>query len=141
MTIRPEPWAIITRPAAWLVKKVPLRLSATVASKSSTLTSSAGVSGGPMPALLTRTSSRPKCSRVAATAVLDLLEVGDVHLQRQRADLLGQVGCPWLASRSPSATSAPASASATAIARPMPRAAPVTRQTCPSSPKSGTPQP
>ena len=45
-----------------------------------------------MPALLTSTSSRPKCSRVAATALLDLLEVGDVHLQRQRADLLGQVG-------------------------------------------------
>ena len=90
---------------------------------------------GPRPALFTSTSSRPNEETVSSTAELHLLEVRHVHRDAERAaahrrDLVGQV-LRGLGSRSPSATSAPALASASEIARPRPRAAPVTRATWP----------
>ena len=99
-------------------------------------------SRAPMPALLTRMSSRPKPATASSTARVDLIEVGDVHLQRQRApphrlDLRDQVAAGARTSRRPSATSAPAWASASEIARPRPRAAPVTSATWPSRLKLG----
>ena len=65
-TIAPPPgWAAITLAAAWQVKNTDFRLSSCTASQSASLTASAGPRTVP-PALLTRTSSRPKrsCARV-----------------------------------------------------------------------------
>ena len=43
--MQPLPWRIIWRPAAWLAKNVPLRFTARVRSKSSSVTSTAAFSG------------------------------------------------------------------------------------------------
>ena len=59
--------SIITRPTAWLTKNVPFRFTASVLSKSSSRTISAGFSGA-IPALFTRMSMRPNCSTVCPTA-------------------------------------------------------------------------
>jgi hypothetical protein len=94
--MRPKRCSIITRPAAWLAKKVPLTLTSTVRSKSASVTSSAGLAG-PRPALFTRMSSRPSWPTGGVDRRADLVQVADVHRQAQRPaahalDPLGEVG-------------------------------------------------
>ena len=83
LTIRPKPWRIITRPAAWLVKNRPLTLTSIVRSKSASVTSSARLLG-PRPALFTRMSSPPEPLDDGLDGGLDLGEVGHVQLDRER---------------------------------------------------------
>ena len=45
LMMRPNPWANMCRAANWLAKKVPLRFTATVASKSASVTSRGGCRG------------------------------------------------------------------------------------------------
>src|SRR6266478_3955633 len=141
-TMRPAFCRIITRPAAWLAKKVPFRLTASVRSKSSSRASSARLLG-PKPALLTRISSRPKRATVSSTAreiwSRCSTSICNGNASRpvfsiSRARLL-----PVFTSRNPRATLAPAFASASEMARPRPRAAPVTSATWPVSSNRGNP--
>ena len=85
-----------------------------------------------MPALLTRQSIRPKRSRICSSVGAWRGEIGEVALDEQglgapRAQLLGGRGA-LLGSTSVIARSK-LSASLAAIARPMPRPAPVTMAT------------
>jgi len=82
--MRPPPLRIITRPTAWLTKNFPFRFTASVASKSASVTASAAL-GGPIPALLIRMSMRPNARSVSGDRRRDLGAARDVHLQRQRA--------------------------------------------------------
>src|SRR6202000_1326667 len=84
LTIFPDPCLIMTRPAAWLARNVPLRLTVRVASRSSSRTFSAGLRGA-MPALLTRVARRAAFPRRPLHRRPDLSGPGHVHLQRQRA--------------------------------------------------------
>src|SRR6266540_710485 len=132
--MRPFPRAIMARPAAWLAKNVPFTFTATVRSKSSSRTSSAGFSG-PSPALFTRMSSRPRLATVSSTArntwSICVTSIWSRSARRPMPSIREATSPPTFASRMPSATSAPAFASASEIARPRPRAAPVTSATCP----------
>src|SRR6266508_3382823 len=124
----------MARPAAWLAKNVPFTFTATVRSKSSSRTSSAGFSG-PSPALFTRMSSRPRLATVSSTArntwSIRVTSIWSGSARRPIPSIREATSPPTFASRMPSATSAPAFASASEIARPRPRAAPVTSATCP----------
>jgi hypothetical protein len=62
----PEPWRSMTRPKRWQQRKVPVRLISCTWRHCSSVNSSEGATMG-MPALLTRTSTRPKRSSVAST--------------------------------------------------------------------------
>lgn len=139
--IRPYRCPIMTRPAAWLAKNVPLRFTASVRSKSASVTFSARFSGA-IPALLTRMSSRPNSSTVAATAgsiwSVRATSICSRSARRPRAATCSAIPPSAFASRKPRATWAPASASANAIARPRPRAAPVTRATWSRTSKRGS---
>ena len=133
-TMHPRCWRIITRPAAWLAKNVPSRFTARVKSKSSTRTSSAAFAG-PRPTLLTRMSRRPKCATVSSTAretsSSRVMSICKGNARRPVASISFVSLPPVVTSRKPSATSAPAWARANEIARPRPRAAPVTNATSP----------
>src|SRR5438034_500497 len=140
LMMRPRFCRIITRPAAWLAKNVPFRLTARVRSKSFSRTFSAGFSGA-TPALFTRMSNRPKCATAAATAdwisSRRLMSICRRRARRPIASISVARSPAVFASRRPRATSAPAWARASAQARPIPRAEPVTRATWPFTSKRG----
>jgi hypothetical protein len=131
----------MTRPAAWLAKKVPFMFTATVRSKSGSVTCSAAFLG-PRPALFTRMS---RCPNRSVTAWTDrpTWSRSVTSIWRGSAVLPSASTSPAMspappASRSPRATSAPAAARATAMARPRPRPAPVTKATRPSRSNRGS---
>ena len=87
----------------------------------------------PRPALLTRTSSRPKRSNAASTSRMQSSSrvtsamSGTMRRspnRRAASSATASISAPWRAAEM--MTRAPASASASAIARPMPRPPPVT---------------
>ena len=68
LTIEPPPAAAIRAPATAISRNGPLRLTSMVLSKSPSETSSRLGERGAMPALLTRTSSRPRSAYTLSTA-------------------------------------------------------------------------
>src|SRR5688572_11042290 len=90
-----------------------------------------------MPALFTRMSRRPSPARVrstiAARSARRVTSVGTASARRPRSFTSAAVlsAPPW--SSSATTTSAPRRASSRAMARPIPRPAPVTIATCPCS--------
>ena len=64
-------WAFIIRNAPWVHRKAPVRLVSTTRRQASTLSSSSGLGGAPVPALLKSRSRRPQrrctASNTAAT--------------------------------------------------------------------------
>ncbi len=128
----PEPWATIAGSAARLNRKVPSRFVRTMRSKSSTEWSMSRASTW-MAALLTTMSRRPKSrntsATIAATRASSPTSPSTPTASRRDA-ATARAPAP---SRSTSTVRAPSAAYASAIARPMPRAAPVTMATRPSS--------
>src|SRR2546426_2377024 len=90
-----------------------------------------------MPALFTRISIRPNAARVHSTMVVragrEVTSVGTTLARRPRACTSAAVRSALARSSSATTMSAPRRASSRAVARPMPRPAPVTMATCPSS--------
>src|SRR5450759_3175329 len=125
------------RPTAWLVKKRPLRLTAIIASQSSSRTSNASWFA-PSPALLTRMSIRPWAATAESTAArMPGTSVTSSCSASTRPPSGAVQETSTSGSRTPTRTSAPLAASALATSRPIPRPAPVTRATCPVRSKSG----
>ena len=85
----PPPWAIICLAASWVPKNALFRLMARTFSNCSSVVSSTEVRVS-MPALLTMTSSRPKVETAVSIMPLQVLDLGDVGLDRGR--LLAQGG-------------------------------------------------
>src|SRR6266480_2992384 len=96
-----------------------------------------------MPALFTRTSIRPSSARVrsamAARSAREVTSVGTTLARRLSARTSAAVRSAATRSNSAMTMSAPWRASSSAVARPMPRPAPVTMATCPSSSMNGLP--
>src|SRR5438309_1867818 len=90
-----------------------------------------------MPALFTRMSIRPSSARVRSTsAVRDgrlVTSVGTTRARRPTSFSSAAVASALVGSSSPTTMSAPRRASSSAVARPIPRPAPVTMATCPLS--------
>src|SRR6266850_2964314 len=137
-TIRPPRLAATIRSAAACITKTrPLRSASTTVSQdsSSRCARSWGIF---VPALFTRTSSLPhSLSRRSKHTRIDLAwrtsrsSAIEFRPFARSSRATGSASSPF---RDVTATSAPASASANAIARPMPRAPPVTSARFPSSP-------
>ena len=91
----------------------------------------------PIPALLTRMSTRPSSAIAASTSAVhdsgSLTSVVTVRARRPVSRTCSAVCSSSSVRRAPRATSAPASASAWAKATPSPLEAPVTTATLPSS--------
>src|SRR5215470_3644022 len=87
-----------------------------------------------MPALFTRMSIRPNSARVrsamAARSLPEVTSVGTTLARRLRARTSEAVRSALALSTSATTMSAPMRASASAVARPIPRPAPVTMATC-----------
>src|SRR6201999_2325961 len=113
----------------------PLRLTSTIASQSSTQCSSNGETGM-MPALLTRTSSRPKVSTASDTnparSLRRLTSVTLATASPPDDDSRAATAFNRSARRAPSTSLAPRSASRSAVASPIPLLAPVIATTLPS---------
>ena len=131
--ILPGAWALIQwRTATWLTRKTLVRLmlimrphcSSVISSKAALLK---------IPALLTRMSSRPNCATVpaiiASTSGRLTTSVAKVAVRTPcacpRSSHACAVSCTPARFRSESANQQPSSAKRKAMARPMPRAAPV----------------
>ncbi len=138
MTIEPRPASTMRGMAAWQNWNVPVRFTRSTRSQSSGATSWL-CSKRRMPALFTRTSSRPASSVAAATA---RGAVAASPTSPARATMPAEAAAPFpmastasasaSSSRSTATTVAPSSTSRCAVARPMPDAAPVTMATRPS---------
>src|SRR6267378_3964650 len=132
------PWGI-RRAAAWAQKKAPFRLVSTIRSHSASVTSS-DAQGSSMPALLIRISIRdidPKTvSNAASMLELTLTSAVTCMTARPCAAIAACAALSACVSRPNNATAAPARARADARAPPIPRDAPVTAATLPSSEKS-----
>src|SRR5579884_2783077 len=137
----PLRWASITRPAAWQAKKTALRLVSMTASQSASVRSTAGPRRL-IPATLTSTSSRPKASTVlvtiACTWAISATSVGSASARVPSCSASAAQDSNASTVRLASASVAPARPSPSAIARPIPRDAPVTSATLPSSRNSST---
>ncbi len=131
--IRPDRCSIMGGVAAFVVKNNPRALIDMTRSYSSAVSVWNGPGRGPTPALLTRMSSRPRRSRMAATtSALDCslrTSCAAANARPPAAVMALAVDSASSASMSATTTSAPSAASVSAMARPMPRAAPVTNAT------------
>src|SRR6266571_9418675 len=140
LTMRPLPCATIARAAAWPHRKTPVRFTASTRFQCSS-GSSRNACVPPIPALLTRTSSRPSFSSVRATSAVtsfaSLTSVRWVSARLPRAASVSRATSAAARSTSARTTAAPSDASRSAIANPSPAAAPVTIATLPA--KSGNP--
>ena len=134
--MRPLPCLIMCAAAARAHTMAPRRFTSSVSWKSSSVSSSSEASLR-TPALLTRMSRRPHSS-TTRSSVRSTAKASVMSLVKDSASPPPRAICSavWVtpaASRSRSATCAPARASIRAVAAPMPRPAPVTTATRPSS--------
>ena len=85
--IRPPRGAcrFISRNASCVQRNAPVRFVSTTDCHCSTVSSSSGIAGAPMPALLKSRSSRPKRSAISAKSDRDGGRIGDVAGDRDRA--------------------------------------------------------
>src|SRR3954470_16587940 len=120
----------ITRKASRVHRKTPVRFTATTACHSGNGTSSRSRAGAPMPALLTRRSSRPYRSTTASnnsrTLPSSLTSVGAAYRAQGWPAPSRTTWSSASRLRPASATVQPSAASARALAAPMPLPAPVT---------------
>ena len=86
-----------------------------------------------MPALLNAISTEPYVDCGGVEQVVDLVLVGDIHLDEESVDLGSLPASPVSALKSPITTVAPSAANRRAVARPMPLAPPVITATLPVS--------
>ena len=135
LTMEPLPCSTILRPKACEQFHTPVRLVSMTSLHSAGVTSRAG-RWMHVPALLTRTSTRPRESTTAPTALPtaagSVTSASNASAFTPSAHTSSMTGPQLGAERTSMAMSPPASASATASARPMPRFAPVTTHTLPS---------
>ena len=126
--------AFISTKACCVHRKTPVRLTSTTVCHCSTVSSSSGTGGAPVPALLKSTSRRPNASLTCREQRLDGGGIGDVGRHDEgavgavaggRAGRLERVG----AAAGEDDVEAGLAASASAEARPMPLPAPVTMAT------------
>src|SRR5664279_341192 len=126
-------WLFIIRNASCVQRKTAVRLMSTTVFHCSTVRSSSGSGGAPVPALLKSRSSRPKALRVAAksalTAAGSVASVGTASALAASLPAAERVASSASARRPARATCQPASSRASAEARPMPLPAPVTMAT------------
>src|ERR1700737_3753961 len=122
-------WSFMIRNACWVHRNGAVRLVFTTACHCARLKSSNGIAGAPMPALLKRTSSRPKASITLANSAA--IDPGSV-MSAETGRLLPKLSPSFLVSsslsrRRPASTTVnPAFISASDAARPTPVPAPVT---------------
>lgn len=142
--IRPPPRAIMDGATARAQRNMEVRFVARMPSHSPSVISTARRCST-MPALFTRTSMGPSASSTARTvAAISSLPVTSRRQARAALPawrMRAAVASAWSTVRAAQATAAPASPSATAIARPIPRLAPVTSVTRPASGRSVTEHP
>ena len=121
-------WSFIRRKAAWAQKNIPFRFTATTCSHCAAVSSSKGVPGTLVPALLNSRSSRPNPAlRRAKAASTEAGSVTSAGRTRVRAAPQSAAVSSSASRRRPSsATAQPSVASAIAAARPTPEPAPVT---------------
>src|SRR4029079_14040654 len=144
LTIAPPPDFAISRATAWPTRKAPLRLTPITASQSASPMSRKSAARK-IPALLIRTSIRPKAASVAAVAASTSARLATSQ-RMERASAPSSAASAWPAPASPtpntrlgpapastcqSASFAPLAANRRAQAAPMPLAAPVTTTTRP----------
>ena len=123
----PPPGLAMARATRCDIRKTPVRFVAMTARQSSSLMSRNGVSSS-MPALLTSTSIRSQRSSAAADGTVDVAPSGTRRRCTTQADSAQSRRSPPAvhACARRSITSAPSDANRSAIARPIPRPAPVT---------------
>src|SRR5829696_1359296 len=137
MRIEPASAFLRCGTAWWMVRYVPRRFTAMVASHSSGCSSSMGAQTPLMPALANTMSRRPKARTVSSTALCISSELATSATSgsalppaRSMSAAASRISdSVWL--RTP--TRAPSRAKRTAVARPMPDPAPVTSATLPSN--------
>src|SRR3989338_3509478 len=135
LTIRPHPRAIIAGATARAHRNIDVRLVARIVSQSASVTSSVFCCMV-MPALFTRTSIGP--SPAATAPVAAAMSSARVTSSRNAAArppparISPATASTWSVERAAQATDAPAWPRASALARPMPRLAPVPRATRPA---------
>src|SRR5262245_13817310 len=137
--MRPPPWPRMTRAAACEHRNTPVRLTRTTRSHSSSVIASVALTTF-TPALLIRTSSRPPPKRAACAIPVSTLmaEPTSRPIAQAWPPVAAMASATDLAEASwTSATiaRAPAFAKASAVARPIPRPAPVTRHVRPVTSK------
>ncbi len=106
----------------------PRRFTASVRSRSSVEASCSGPASGKIPALFTSTSRPPISSRIRSVAAAISSSSVTSSLTARWSSAVTS-----LVSRAPAYTVAPRSVRSAAICSPIPRVAPVTSATCPSS--------
>ena len=121
--LRPPPAAIITGAATWVVMSIDRTLTAIIWSHSATLISRIGVLPK-IPALLTRSQTPP--SSVIASAIADRVASGSARSTVTPVAPSSAATSRTVGSMSRRASFEPSATRRSAIARPMPRAAPVT---------------
>src|SRR5829696_3780961 len=131
--MRPQPCSAISGAAARISRSGARTLSCHWRSQSSSVSNSSGRIHD-VPALLTSTSIPPRRSTQAAT--IRSPASGFVTLAARISASFGAASASPSRSRATSSSRAPSAASRSAVARPMPRLAPVTRQRFPFRPRS-----
>ncbi len=133
--IVPRCWWTITGSTARQHAITARRFTASIASQSSGFVPTTGPNDA-VPAAVTSTSRRPKsatvCSTSATTAASCVTSVGTASARPPAALIAAATSAICWRVRAASTTAAPSRANASAIARPMPRPAPVTIATWPS---------
>src|SRR6266446_7346014 len=128
-TIAPEPCLSITRISCFRLSSVPKTLVSKVAAKLSVDCSVIGPNWPSVPALLTATSRRPKCSTTCSTRLRtsDSWRTSARRYSARTPRARSSAASAWPASsrRPDTTTLAPSRAKASAVARPMPVRAPV----------------
>src|SRR5438876_3816290 len=128
-TMAPEPCLSITRISCFRLSSVPKTLVSKVAAKLSVDCSVIGPSWPSVPALLTATSRRPKCSTTCSTRLRtsDSWRTSARRYSARTPRARSSAARAWPASsrRPDTTTLAPSRAKASAVARPMPVRAPV----------------
>jgi hypothetical protein len=136
-TIRPQPRSTISGRTALVSRNTPTRLICRAAIQSSGSRRQVGSRGQTTAALLTRMSTGPSSettrrqTRAATSGAPTSARISSAR--PPTAPTSPAASASWGEERATSATSAPSLASAAAAARPMPRPAPVTTATRPSS--------
>ncbi len=130
-TTAPPPVSAISGAAACVIRKGPVRFTASTRFHSSAVVSRMGLNTA-VPALFTNASSRPKRSRTAAAADAPVAgsatSAGMASVASGRA-IAAMAASSSAASMSSSATRHPSARKRRVAARPMPRPAPVTSAT------------
>ena len=128
-TIRPRSCPSITGSTAWQHKKLPIKLTCTVRTHSDTSLACTGPTGPAIPALLTRISMVWKRARVWSTIALtsdsSVTSTRTTSVSAPAFSTIRAVSSSSALVRAARANFAPSAAKASAMARPMPRPAPV----------------